>query len=496
MPTPTQNAISYTRFSSGNQARGSSLDRQSTLVAQWLLDHPDVTYHPDLSPEDLGVSGYSGAHLDAGLGTLLKAVELGTIGAGWTVLIESYDRLGRLEPLAMMQLLQQLIGAGLTLVTLEDRLEYSQTTIAANAGLLFLVVGKVQQAHSYSQSLSKRLKASYTSREKQAAEGQYVKRRSLWFIDTGTGRLKYPEADVARELFDLYLQGVGERALLKHVQTRLPGTGVKAPRSIRLLLQNRTCLGYWKEHLIYEPLVSEEVFYEVQQTFASRSRSPVAKPKSWLLTGLVRCGTCGSGSKINNNKGKSCRVQCSSRARLGAEGCSQKTSFAYIALDFIRSEVQYAALLRYANTKQVHSSTKELIVVKGKVEDLQSRIENILNLVERTAASQATQSRLTALQSELDALLAEEAALSQTAPTGTTADIEDLEEMANDMEGPELSRLLQQAGLVIEIFDDGSIVAEGHTYQYGGYNKRTGQYILTDESGEQIDLQQDHESEE
>jgi DNA invertase Pin-like site-specific DNA recombinase len=338
MTTPTeQNAISYTRFSSGQQARGSSLDRQSNLVAGWLKANPDVVYHPDLSPEDLGVSGYSGAHLEAGLGTLLEAVKLGSIGTGWIILIESYDRLGRLPPLEMMQLLQQLLGEGLTLVTLEDGLEYNQTTIATNPGLLFLIVGKVQQAHQYSQSLSKRLKASYALREKQAAAGQVVKRRTLFFLDSQTGRLKYPEADVARELFDLYLQGVGERALLKHVKQRLPRTGVKAHSTIRLLLQNKTCLGYWKEHLIYEPLVSEEQFYKVQQTFAARSRSDIAKPKQWLLTGLVKCGTCGSRSKVSNTKGKAVRIQCSARARFGEEGCSQKQSFPYVALDFVRS---------------------------------------------------------------------------------------------------------------------------------------------------------------
>jgi uncharacterized protein YqhQ len=82
------------------------------------------------------------------------------------------------------------------------------------------------------------------------------------------------------------------------------------------------------------------------------------------------------------------------------------------------------------------------------------------------------------------------ATLAQTAPTELSKDINDLNAMAMEMNDVDLSRLLQKAGLVIYVYQDKSIEAEGRTYQYHGFNHKTGQYILTDESGEQIDLQE------
>jgi hypothetical protein len=104
--------------------------------------------------------------------------------------------------------------------------------------------------------------------------------------------------------------------------------------------------------------------------------------------------------------------------------------------------------------------------------------------------SDALTKRLGTLEAELDHLRSRRATLAQTAPTELSKDINDLTRMAMVMSDADLSRLLQKAGLVISVYQDKSIEAEGRTYQYHGFNHRTGQYILTDESGEQIDLQQ------
>ena len=173
--TIQQHALSYTRFSSLKQSDGSSEDRQQALIGSWLELHPDVQYHPNLSPSDLGVSGYSGRHLEAGLGELLEEAKSGRIGEGWFVLVEAYDRLGRLEPLVMINLLQQLINTGVTLVTLDDNQEYSRESITANAGQLFMIVGKTQAAHAFSTQLSSRIKASISL-------GERVQHRAMWSL--------------------------------------------------------------------------------------------------------------------------------------------------------------------------------------------------------------------------------------------------------------------------------------------------------------------------
>ena len=164
-------------------------------------------------------------------------------------------------------------------------------------------------------------------------------------------------------------------------------------------------------------------------------------------------------------------------------------TIAYSALDWIRTDVQADALERHANTQQQSTSTAELIVVDGKTREVQAKIDNLLTVLE-DQVSDALTKRLGTLETELDHLRSRRATLAQTVPTELSKDINDLTEMAMYMDDADLSRLLQKAGLVIYVYQDRSIEAEGRTYQYHGFNHKTGQYILTDESGEQIDLQE------
>ena len=426
------------------------------MIGDWLRLHPDVEYHPDLSPSDLGVSGYSGRHLEAGLGELLEVAKSGRIGEGWFVLVEAYDRLGRLEPLVMINLLQQLINTGVTLVTLDDNQEYSRESITADAGQLFMIVGKTQAAHAFSTQLSSRIKASYKSRRESAAQGNVVARRTLFFLDSQTGKLKYPEADVARELIELFLAGKGERIMYRHLMKQLPDCGMKSHNTLGKMLRNRTCIGYWGETLMYEPLISEEVFYSIQQTLESRERTLISTPNHFLLTVIAKCGVCGKNMRTANPKGRAARAVCSTRAKKGPEGCSMSNTIAYSALDWIRTDVQAAALERHANTQQQSTSTAELIEVDGKTREVQAKIDNLLTVLE-DQVSDALTKRLGTLETELDSLRSRRATLAQTAPTELSKDINDLNAMAMEMNDVDLSRLLQKAGLVICVYQDKSI---------------------------------------
>ena len=46
------------------------MERQQEMRTRWLADRDDVCYVPEMSLEYLGISGYSGAHLEHGLGKM------------------------------------------------------------------------------------------------------------------------------------------------------------------------------------------------------------------------------------------------------------------------------------------------------------------------------------------------------------------------------------------------------------------------------------------
>lgn len=89
-------AYSYVRFSSSQQAKGTSLERQTNAATEyakrrdWELD-TQTTFH------DLGVSAFRGSHEGGAFGQFLSAVEQGLITTTCALLVESLDRLGRDE---------------------------------------------------------------------------------------------------------------------------------------------------------------------------------------------------------------------------------------------------------------------------------------------------------------------------------------------------------------------------------------------------------------
>lgn len=102
MPT----AFSYARFSSAIQKKGSSLERQQAMVANWFLRHPEYSLG-EVTFQDLGKSGWKGEHIKEGGGfaELLAAVQAGLIQRGDAVLVEAIDRTGRLPVLDMLSII-------------------------------------------------------------------------------------------------------------------------------------------------------------------------------------------------------------------------------------------------------------------------------------------------------------------------------------------------------------------------------------------------------
>src|ERR1700690_1772088 len=126
-------AYSYIRFSSTKQQRGDSLKRQTDLRDQYLLQHPDLELDTSLGLEDLGVSAYDKSNITKGaLGAFLGHVEEGKIPRGSFLLVESLDRLSRIQPIDALPIFLGVINAGITIVTLFDNQVHSRESITAN----------------------------------------------------------------------------------------------------------------------------------------------------------------------------------------------------------------------------------------------------------------------------------------------------------------------------------------------------------------------------
>jgi hypothetical protein len=101
IPEPSApRAYSYIRFSTPEQAKGHSLQRQTEAARAWAVAN-DVTLDDELTFRDRGVSGFTGANLETGaLGVFLERVRDGTISRGSWLLVENLDRISRQSSLS------------------------------------------------------------------------------------------------------------------------------------------------------------------------------------------------------------------------------------------------------------------------------------------------------------------------------------------------------------------------------------------------------------
>src|SRR5262249_31525735 len=142
--TPRRTAVSYSRFSCLLQSMGDSEDRQEREYRAFCTRH-NLTPGKEVFA-DKGRSGYHGDHRTHGrLGQLIDAPKHGRFDPGTVVVIEAWDRLGRLRPDRQTQLVAELLRTGVSIgicrlddiFTEDDFGSHKWTTLAVLIQLAF-----------------------------------------------------------------------------------------------------------------------------------------------------------------------------------------------------------------------------------------------------------------------------------------------------------------------------------------------------------------------
>lgn len=210
-------AISYARFSSAPQAEGGSLSRQIDAAQAYAETH-GLTIDPNLRFQDLGVSAWDQSNLEKGaLGLFLKAIEQDKVPVGATLIVESFDRLSRAEPIDGLGVFTRIISAGLNLVTLTSPpRRFSRETIRENTFQLFEAVIEMHRAHGESQRKSQLLGKSWEQRRGAALTEKrpMTSKAPHWIGTTGAARNKtfhlIPErVEVVKRIVELAKAGTG-----------------------------------------------------------------------------------------------------------------------------------------------------------------------------------------------------------------------------------------------------------------------------------------------
>lgn len=319
-------AYSYVRFSSSQQAKGTSLERQTKAATEyakrrgWELD-TQTTFH------DLGVSAFRGGHEDGAFGQFLSAVEQGLITTPCALLVESLDRLGRDELGKAQARFQALLAAGMTVVTLADNQEYTPES-CNDLGRIMISLVTMYRAHEESQIKAVRSKAAWNNCR---ATGNLKRRGGItpgWLKKTEdrTGFVVIEErAAIVHRIFDMAVQGYGSVRIVKTLNDEgIPSFtgGQWSSGCVSKMLTRRTVLGEWQPReqyyvdgkkrfrdvgepqQIYPPVIDPATWAKVQDARRSRGKGPILRRGSFgksIFSGLLFC-PCGGPIRFTQYK--------------------------------------------------------------------------------------------------------------------------------------------------------------------------------------------------
>jgi DNA invertase Pin-like site-specific DNA recombinase len=331
-------AFSYLRFSTPDQMKGDSFGRQSRMAADYAARR-GLDLDENLTYDDLGVSAFRGKNAEVGaLRAFRDAIEDDIVEQGDYLLVESLDRISRQTARKASRLLEEIVEAGVTLVTLTDGKEWTPGALDSFDWIMANVL--LFRGHEESALKSHRNSEAWRSkRERALATGTRMTTWGpSWLRPEGDGWAVIPDrATIVRRIFAEHLRGDG----VELIATRLNAEGVEPftargrpgvnttsskrrasmwHRSfIKRILDNPAVIG---DYPIYEKrngkrvevgrsqgyfpaVIDRDTWEAVQALHFSRSprRGAHAKhPLQNMFGGLLRCGRCG-GSVYRMNQG-------------------------------------------------------------------------------------------------------------------------------------------------------------------------------------------------
>lgn len=424
-------AYSYLRFSTPEQAKGDSARRQFDLAVQYAAEH-GLELDDQLTLHDLGVSAFRGRNAEGGrLAVFLAAARQGLVPKGSYLLVENLDRISRLPVMDAVDILRQITGAGVTVVTLNDRALYTQETIDADFPRLMMALLTFARAHEESVMKGLRVRAAWDRKKREAGSRPVTSVCPSW-LRLKEDRLSFEvipgRGEVVQRIFEMAAAGIGQHTIAATLNAEgVPpfgnprkGTGLHWHRSyVAKLLTSDAPRGVYVPHssnyvggrLVRTPLDPVPGYYPavVDHETARRARlvlAPRSNPKRGrhaaapvqnILAGLARCPLCGRSMT---------RVTKGSRAKAGKP---------YLVCTVAKAGAgcEYHAV-PYDNVEHALRTRADELVFKPTEEDFDAeldalvqhraglllKIDNVVRALEESEGSAALHRRLQVLEAE------------------------------------------------------------------------------------------------
>ena len=422
---------SYIRFSTIEQAKGQSLNRQMSYAKE-VAKEKGMVLDEDLTMKDEGLSAFHKTNITKGaLGKFLDAVEQGKVPPGSILVIESLDRISRANPLESQGIIAQIINADITVITAVDRKEYNKETIKKNPMDLVYIVLILIRANEESEIKSTRVRSALTKQCEDWLEGKRGFRVKsgkppkwvTWDDDQGLFVFVPREKEIMLRKVELFKKGLGGLKIAELLNAEFgSGTVHHTGANVYKEVKRRSLVGELEitvgdtDYVLndyYPPLLTHSDFDLLLADSSNRGAIKHSQKFVGILSGIdvFKCGCCGKsvGSHVTY-RGKHLEDVPSSNKRYGCveakrkNNCDMKTVQVEMVENavvlFCQDKVNLQRILLKGGDRE------ELNAEEAKLNDRLAEIgENINSLVEtlmilKGEQPQAISNKISALEAE------------------------------------------------------------------------------------------------
>ena len=423
--------FSYRRFSSGRQASGHSLERQTESARRWCAEKGFVL-DESLALSDLGVSAYAGDNASRGaLAGFLAAAESGRTPRGSILLVESLDRLSRAAIPDAMSLLTAIVKSGVRVVSLIDGHEWNDVTIQDTMSFMLSVL-LFSRAHNESSTKARRVSEQFQKKRKDGLAVVSFGHGPGWAIpksDRSGWDVVSAKAETVEKVFRMAADGFGGIAIArmaneqgwplpwrvrKNTSSRWEHTGVSR------ILRDRRVLGEWQPKRMvlgkltpdgdpvpnyFPEVIPGELWFSVQAALGGRTGPlRVRGVNADVFSGLFYCA-CGERMDRKAPAGRGyARYYCIGRKN-GATSCSGLAEA--VLLDCLLAGIAQLEQSAFNPSSAAEKARSEFAALTAKSQELDARAQRVLDSLEESGHSPLILKRLKAIEDEQSSTNAE-----------------------------------------------------------------------------------------
>lgn len=386
----------YCRVSTDAQVEGYSIDAQKKMLEAYCISKeiPQFEYYVD--------GGYSGSNLERpAIKRLLDDVKDKKIDY---VIVYKLDRISRSQKDTLYLIEEVFNPNNIGFISIRENFDTTTPFGKAMIGILSVF------AQLERETIYERTRMGMLERVKSGLWMGGGNRPLGYTYDRNTGSLvkKEKQAEMIQLVFKLYLEGMSAEEICDTL-------GMSGERVVRKVLRSKVYIGKipYKGKIYdgkHEPIISEEMFNEVQELWEKRSKNDLKK-SSYLLSGLIYCGYCGA--KYRYQKwGKErvvmyCYSQQKSRPRLIRDpNCPNHKAEADEVEKYVLDELFKMSLDdTYFDKRMTGNLEDTQVISENRLKEVQKQIANLLGVLAEGLITDEIRTKIKDLENEKKKLI-------------------------------------------------------------------------------------------